>query len=217
MFFDVVLVLVAACGQGLTGYLGWRVTNDGVNPKRKKFYEAIFGIATACGILATVGIAYRNMNLLEQLHAKLHVDSIILKRPRPEWLAGMASMTNRGAVPAKNLAVACELTISPVMKPEDEDRLFEEMIHENKQRLSQRNGNEVLQGDNQQAGCVTRNPNRKLSPEEVIGIDKGTLVVYEMLLATYDDKIDKGLTTELCGHVYVNDPIHVVDCLNHNR
>lgn len=67
MFWDIVLPVLAAIGQVLTGFLGWRVTVDGVRPERKKMYEWLFAVASIIGIAAVGIAAYRGASASGQL------------------------------------------------------------------------------------------------------------------------------------------------------
>jgi len=59
MFWDIALPVLAALAQALTGFLGWRVTVDGVRPERKKRYEILFGLASLVGVVSVGVVAYR--------------------------------------------------------------------------------------------------------------------------------------------------------------
>ncbi len=59
MFWDISLAVLAALAQGLTGFLGWRVTMDGVRPERRRLYESLFLIASVVGIASVGFAAYR--------------------------------------------------------------------------------------------------------------------------------------------------------------
>lgn len=74
MFWEIALPVLAAIAQGLTGFLGWRVTVDGVSPKRKKLYEWLFVLASLTGIIAVGVAAHRSVDLIGELHGKMHVD-----------------------------------------------------------------------------------------------------------------------------------------------
>ncbi len=64
---DLSAVAVAAVAQALSGYLGWRVTVDGVREERQKRYEIVFVACAALGVLATVLTAYRGSNIAAEL------------------------------------------------------------------------------------------------------------------------------------------------------
>jgi hypothetical protein len=235
---DVFIALVAATAQAVTGILGWRVTVHGVPhaTRKKKIYESIFVFATICGIIAAVAAAHRSANLVGQIHAKMHVDqfgflirstlpnplSLITGQPvAGQPLAGVGKSTNRGGLPAQHFRVACELTISPILDPSAEDRLFDQLEIDQKARLKQPNLNEVLQGDNQDFGCATKD-NIPLTDDQIkelrIGMKDGKPeVVYLMILMQYTDKLGEELVTENCGHFQMNMINQRIDCLNHNR
>lgn len=134
--------------------------------------------------------------------------------------------TNRGALPVQHLRAACELTITPVLNPADEDRLFGQLAVDQKTRLEQPNGNEVLQGDNQRFGCVTKDklPLTKEQFDQLTGVN-GTYpkALYLTLLMRYTDKLGSELTTENCWHVYIGKagktggPTEPLDCFSHNH
>jgi hypothetical protein len=236
--FDVLLAVVAALTQATTGILGWRVTVSGVpkDERRKLIYEVIFIGATACGIIAAGLAAHRSTSLIGELHAKMHVDRFVFfprgsdpslpdNNPRlivGEELAGLAHSTNRGALPFQHLGVACEMTITPILAPTAEDRLFDQLLVDQKNRLNQVNKNEVLQGDNQDFGCITKD-RLPITEEQYEDLLRGTtkdgtpLVVYVTIFMKYTDKLGKELATENCWHVYVGAPDKPLDCLNHNR
>ncbi len=69
LFFDISLVAIAALAQGITGYLGWRVTMDGAdfNSAKRKKYEFLFAACAILGVLATVGAAYRGGSIGKDL------------------------------------------------------------------------------------------------------------------------------------------------------
>jgi len=56
MSTDITLAVLAFLSQFLTAYLGWRVTVDGVQEKRKKLYELLFIIGGLVGALS-IGLA----------------------------------------------------------------------------------------------------------------------------------------------------------------
>jgi hypothetical protein len=61
------LPVLAAIAQGLTGFLGWRVTVDGVREERKKVYEWLFALASLIGIVAVGIAAYRGTQISHDL------------------------------------------------------------------------------------------------------------------------------------------------------
>lgn len=63
MFWDVALAVLAATAQVVTGFLGWRVTVDGVRQDRKKIYELLFILASVIGIVAVGSAAYRGSRI----------------------------------------------------------------------------------------------------------------------------------------------------------
>ncbi|MGA7769749.1 MAG: hypothetical protein WCA27_26400, partial [Candidatus Sulfotelmatobacter sp.] len=67
MFWDVALAVLAATAQVVTGFLGWRVTVDGVREERKKIYELLFILASAIGIVAVGSAAYRGSQISRDL------------------------------------------------------------------------------------------------------------------------------------------------------
>jgi hypothetical protein len=67
MLWDIALPVLAAAAQGLTGFLGWRVTVDGVQPDRKKLYEWLFALATLAGIVSIGIAAYRGSQISRDL------------------------------------------------------------------------------------------------------------------------------------------------------
>ena len=67
MFWDIALPVLAAFAQGLTGFLGWRVTVDGVQEERKKLYEWLFALASLIGIVSVGIAAYRGTQLSHDL------------------------------------------------------------------------------------------------------------------------------------------------------
>src|SRR6266852_5998549 len=67
MFWDVALPVLAAIAQVLTGFLGWRVTVDGVREERKKVYEWLFALASLIGIVAVGVAAYRGSQISHDL------------------------------------------------------------------------------------------------------------------------------------------------------
>jgi hypothetical protein len=67
MFWDIALPVLAAIAQGLTGFLGWRVTVDGVRAERKKVYEWLFAIASLVGIVSVGIAAYRGSQISRDL------------------------------------------------------------------------------------------------------------------------------------------------------
>jgi hypothetical protein len=229
---DVVIAVVAAATQATTGFLGWRVTVSGVpqDARRKRIYECIFIIAAVVGVLAAGLAAHRSTNLIGELHAKMHIDKVFFYSP-PDGALGpvigreltaMLQATNRGALPVGHLRDACELTISPVLNPPDEDRLFDRLALDQKQRLEQPNDNEVLQGDNVSLPCVTRDRKTVLTKEqfdELKGMNgrRPTLVIYVTYLLRYEDKLGKELSTEGCWHAYIDQPDHILNCLKHNH
>jgi hypothetical protein len=69
MFWDITLPVLAAVAQVITGFLGWRVTVDGVRQERKRLYEVLFVIASLVGVVS-VGIAsYRGSQISSDLAA----------------------------------------------------------------------------------------------------------------------------------------------------
>jgi hypothetical protein len=232
MSLDVILALVAAIGQAITGWLGWHVTVDRVRTERKRLYKWVFIGATVVGIIATGLAANRSANLIGQLHAKMHIDRFGFLFPGGQMnspgiaigqpLTGLVTATNRGALPVQKLKVGCELTMGPVLAPADEDKLFDKLAIDQRKRLEQLNGNEVLQGDNTQFGCFTKD-GIPLTEEQfhrlIIGtdVDGKPLAVYVMILMRYTDKLGETLATENCGHLYIAKPDSPIDCLNHNH
>lgn len=234
---DVVLALIAATAQAVTGYLGWAASVDRIKKGRKTLYRGVFVFATICGIISTVAAAHRAVNLVNELHAKMHVDDFRFQSPRgdivdPDFsligrqLAGVVTSTNRGALPVQHLRAACEVTITPVLSPADEDRLFDQLSVDQKDRLEQPNQNEVLQGDNQKFACLTKD-RAPLTEEQFKQLTEGVngklSVLYVTLLMRYTDKLGKDLTTENCWHFYFGRVGSVpgfktpLDYLNHNR
>jgi hypothetical protein len=67
MFWDIALPVLAALAQGLTGFLGWRVTVDGVKEERKKLYEWLFAIASLVGVVSVGIAAYRGSQISRDL------------------------------------------------------------------------------------------------------------------------------------------------------
>jgi hypothetical protein len=68
MFWDIALPVLAAVAQALTGYLGWRVAEDGVQPERKTLYEWMFIAATFVGIVSVGVAAYRGSQISGDLN-----------------------------------------------------------------------------------------------------------------------------------------------------
>jgi hypothetical protein len=67
MFWDIALPVLAAIAQVLTGFLGWRVTVDGVRQERKKVYEWLFALASLIGIISVGIAAYRGSQISRDL------------------------------------------------------------------------------------------------------------------------------------------------------
>ncbi len=63
MFWDIALPTLAALAQVVTGFLGWRVTVDGVRQERKKLYERLFALSSMVGVLAVGIAAYRGSQI----------------------------------------------------------------------------------------------------------------------------------------------------------
>lgn len=229
---DVVIAVVATLTQATTGILGWRVTMSGVptDQVRKRIYEWIFIGASAVGVIAAGLAAHRSTNLVGELHAKVHIDKfwfVAYPGGTPnnpavgvgKYLTGDVMSTNRGALPVQHFRVACELTVTPVLGREAEDRLFDQLSVDQKDRLNQPDTTEVLQGDNKGFGCVTKDkiPIDQPTFDALTKSNNGTWsVVYVTILVRYTDKLGKDLTTENCWHVYVGLPDKPVDCFDHN-
>jgi len=67
MFWDIALAVLAAMAQVITGFLGWRVTVDGVQDQRKTLYEWLFVLASLIGVLAVGLAAYRGSSISHDL------------------------------------------------------------------------------------------------------------------------------------------------------
>jgi len=67
MFWDIALPVLAAFAQGLTGFLGWRVTVDGVKQERRVLYEWLFALASIVGIVSVGIAAYRGSQISRDL------------------------------------------------------------------------------------------------------------------------------------------------------
>lgn len=65
--WDMALAACAAFAQGVTGFVGWRVTVDGVRRERKVLYECLFVSATLIGIVCVSIAAHRGTAVSQQL------------------------------------------------------------------------------------------------------------------------------------------------------
>ena len=220
---SVVLVLVASIAQGVTGWLGWYVTVYRLNEKRRMLYGALFAGATLIGICATVLGAYRADKAMDLMRAKMHVDDVSFSTPSGEStiriglpLRARAKATNRGALSVKNLAVACELTISSMpLSAGREKLLFGKLSIHQKERLQQPNGNEVLAGADQIFECWSED-DKALSRTDIDDLENGRSLVYITILMQYGDNVGSGLTTKNCEFVFIKTPKYPVDCSNNN-
>ena len=231
MFWDIALAVLAAIAQGVTGWLGWSVTMDGVQQNRQKLYKGLFAVASIVGI-ASVGVtAYRaatvNENASSQLHARFRASTLNFEPLKDSGdsspilpnhpIGALVRLVNIGGLPANEIKATCQLTVSPVLSEADENALFEKA----QEIPALPSKNEVVQGDSIDVFCFTAK-NVTVSEEQYRGLIQRDVnpqkqVVYVTVVAKFTDRIGEAPVYELCGHVFAGYWKEMVYCYDHKH
>jgi hypothetical protein len=84
MVWNVILAVIAASSQVVTGWMGYKVTGKSMSPQKQKIYDGLFMLVAAVGVFAVGAIAYRS-GRMERVHFLSTVENTVTTNLAPPF------------------------------------------------------------------------------------------------------------------------------------